>query len=261
MHPLQHQLNDLRKYHEALGTKLASLERQLDPEHEDDIYDAVADKRADEVLKAPTLERQPAAKEWEIVEFLTTAKHYTPLQIISRDYSNAGWDQAYFAIRKEGFVEIHAVRRLSDDTIWRVGQTVSYKTYPKLTGVIRLFKFSHDELYAEFTDTAGDKCVIAIGNLRLPQPLFTTADGLLVPEAATVYFWHFERDTIAPCVAVDGLNWSNHYSTLAAAQSAYDKWLFEQPVLSIADIREVFILMHPEVEKLAKFVKDKMGKK
>lgn len=234
---------DLRKYHEALGTKLASLERQLDPE------------------QAPTMERQPAAKEWEIVEFITTAKHYTPLQIISRDYSNAGWDQAYLAIRKEGFVEIHAVRRLSDDTTWRVGQTVSYKTYPKLTGVIRLFKITYDELYAEFTDTAGDKCVIAIGNLRLPQPLFTTADGVPRYSGDKVCCW---STLTGPGEMVEAQDWmkpEHFYSTHAAAQAAYDKWLFEQPVLSIADIREVFILMHPEVEKLAKFVKDKLGKK
>lgn len=30
MHPLQQQINDLRKYHDALGTKLASLERHLE---------------------------------------------------------------------------------------------------------------------------------------------------------------------------------------------------------------------------------------
>lgn len=103
------ELAHVKALHEALGVKISSLERHLDPNHEDDIYDAVSEARADEVLNqspvmqrninmcydSPGLDLEPlapsikalnqaaeymrkapaAARDWEVLEFRPTGKN------------------------------------------------------------------------------------------------------------------------------------------------------------------------------------------
>lgn len=259
MHPLQSQLDDLRKYHDALGTKLASLERHLDPEHEDDIYDAVANKRADEVLQAPTMERQPPAKEWEIVEFFSTdlnRVHCTLNKKTGGYYSDAV--ESEFTLShmlgeiKSKEVTIHAVRRLHDDSIWRVGDSVTNETDG--TGKITSFN-----LFDKDTMVVSSDCFMlnrSITMLNRPQPLFVTADGVPLYDGDKAWYVDFTHGIITQSLIERCSTPLKHFSTVAAAQAAYDKWLFEQPVLTLNDVNNI-----KTIEELKQVVKEKLGKK
>lgn len=304
MHPLQQQLDELRKYHEAIGTKLASLERHLE---------------ADEVLQAPTMKRhtkaissdgsvmeegrrysflykgiaienvliqevksnsigtdggdyvvkyiyhvrevKEPAKEWEIVEFYSTELHRVHCKLSNRPetyYSDAV--NCFFALShmlfelKEGQVTIHAVRRLTDGTVWRVGDKVNVGTYDAIQEINQFWIETSTIMMCETTGM-----IVQINALRKPEPLFTTADGVQVPDGATVWFWNScteVEERIADSLLIPTM----HYSTREAAQAAYEKWLFEQPVLTLNDL-EFRGLTGQHRDELKQIVKDKIAKK
>lgn len=297
---LQQQIVDLRKYHEALGTKLASLERHLE---------------ADEVLKAPTMERQPdyavssdssvmhegkrysfkyhqgilgsnindayviksipgmietdkgtftaeaitnvreakePAKEWEIVEFGNDTDIYTLKNGVW--YLSTGNDYQYNLVTLLSTQPVRAVRRLSDGTTWRVWDKVNVGTYDAIQVINQFWIETSTIMMCETTGM-----IVQINALRKPDPLFTTADGVQVPDGATVWFWNScteVEERIADSLLIPTM----HYSTREAAQSAYDKWLFEQPVLTLNDItQDGFPLEY--LETMKRIVKEKIAKK
>jgi len=88
------------------------------------------------------------------------------------------------------------------------------------------------------------------------KPLFKTADGVDVHEGTKLYAWH-RNGKIASRFAKtgDGGQW---YSTYAAAQKAYEKWIEDQPVLSLTDIEG--IITWTQNERLRAIVKTKLNK-
>lgn len=302
MHPLKQKINDLRKYHEALGTKLASLERHIE---------------ADEVLKAPTMDRQPAytvssdgsvmhegkrysflykgiaienvliqevksnsigtdggdyvvkyiyhvrevkepAKEWEIMEFYSveykrvhcklsykTGLYYS--DIVESDFALS---HMLYEL-KEGQITIHAVRRLSDGTVWRVG---TITTNGRITG------FEIKDINMMVSMDNGYSYPISL--LTEAKALFTTADGVQVFDKNQLMYCFTDSGLINkwPLRDIQGDYKYGFYSTREAAQAAYDKWLFEQPVLTLNDIvQDGFPLEY--LETMKQIVKEKIGKK
>lgn len=311
MHPLQQQIDNLRKYHEALGTKLASLERHLE---------------ADEVLKAPTMDRQNCtvssdssvmhegkrysfkysgaaienvlilkaypriihhaggvyyteaitnvrevkepAKEWEIVEFRNTGTWdgKKNIMFVRDECGSFGLVDGFrftedhmlngaFGSVKDGQWAIHAVARLSDGTVWKVGDNVINDTGG--TGKITEFRLTQGVM------TVNADCYFSfslLSRLKRPKPLFYTADDVPCYAGDKVCCWGTLSGPGEMIEAKDWMKPEHFYSTREAAQAAYDKWLFEQPVLTLNDItQDGFPLEY--LETMKRIVKEKIAKK
>lgn len=221
--------------------------------------------KADLWKEAPTLDRQDdnhvndalnyqqGKKDWEILEY----KEKVGPGLIDALLLSTSHIPQY---------DIWKVRRLSDNTVWNVGDKVLSGTYHVPQSIIRFFTFS-GKLIVETNVFILDIC-----RLRpLAIPLFTTADGVQIFDPGADAFCLLVSskngdlsDTIAKYKSGYVSEWReserNHiYSTRAAAEKAYNAWLAEQPVLSLNDIsRFIDIGTYGQLEEL---VKDKIAKR
>lgn len=210
------------------------------------------------------------------------------LQQHKRD--GCGWAQMS-ANNFESFT-IHSVRRLADGAVFTVGEVVSITAGQ--SAPISAFKIEGDNIVVDlgypfdialkdlnkplFTTVDGvalfnetdhvfdGKSVFEVRHaLDNPgeyystreaavnaQIVGTTADGVDVVQGDTI--WFVSHLGIEKSKACNGVNWPRHYYTEAAALSAYNKWLYDQPVLSLQDI-----FNNPQ-GKWEQIVKDKLAK-
>lgn len=230
--------------------------------------------------EAPTLERQeitgiwqgePAytlksnckveiEKDWEILEFKATYRHGFPGDTVkvSEAINKEHWMEHYLDSMKQGAHAIHSVRRLSDNTIWTVGDKTD-------RGVIDCFMISEGALFVCGIDWA-----TFLRTVVKPAPLFTTADGVDhydEEDIIWVFFSKSGRGTVEQrrYKDLDEMDWAmmgpRLFSTREAAEKAYDAWLTEQPLISIKELdNERVILFGRHRDYLKQLVKDKIAK-
>lgn len=200
----------------------------------------------------------PSVKEWEIVEFRTctdnsywtlTEEGYYKGSVTNRKYPLNDMLSGRMSV-ETGDIHIHSVRRPYDSTTWTVGDQFRSDLFG--TRTIKSFRITGEtQLLVEFN--GGSMNFLGIEPV-LRKPLFTTADGVPVQEGDTIWFWQ-EGFNIEERKASLSRVPMFHYSTHAAALAAYNKWLYEQPVLSLNDLR---LGMAMEVHE--NIVKDKLAK-
>lgn len=208
----------------------------------------LASLKADLAKEAPTMERQKSVKDWEIEEFKATYRHGFPGDTakVSEAINKEHWMEHYLDSMKRGAHEIHSVRRLSDKTVWTVGDKTN-------RGVIDRFMISDGTLFV-----FGNDWNTLLRTIVKPAPIFTTTDGVEVSLNSTVY--KYSTTTGTPYMqTLFASTQTPYYSTREAAEKAYNAWLAEQPVLSLNDLSR-FIDIGPYCE-LEELVKDKIAKR
>lgn len=156
----------------------------------------------------PVADRQEQPKDYEILAIRATDKHET---CAGQIYNiNSMSDQEGYTCSPAW--EIYQVKRLSDDTVWMLGDTICHKSTPYR---IVIDNFHISEEGAMFANPDNNSALyFHLNNWKKSQPEkeFTTADGATVNEGDTV--WYAPRGRRPKkCNAQSGLNWSNHYST------------------------------------------------
>lgn len=201
--------------------------------------------KADLAKQAPTMERQDEAYAWEILEF--------------KEKNGAGLiDASFLSTRNIHQYDIWKVRRLSDGTVWTVGDAFRLPDH-NLTEKIEAFITKGDLISVDAT-----RIMSPLALLIKPAHLFTTADGVKLYDNNQIVYslsiWGANftgniSEGPAACIA----DWKRAYSTRLAAEKAYNAWLADQPVLSLNDISR-FIDIGPYCE-LEALVKDKIAKR
>lgn len=209
----------------------------------------VADTVIDSVRKAPppgpaiigeTAPEMTAAskRDWEVLELKNKADG-TIDKIAGRPVNIEWWNLDEWPI--------HRVRRLSDGVEFAVGQMVE-NAQTGLCGRIEKFEIGNIEItmgimFAKFTDSKGTLCTKSLGNIRMPKPLFTTADGVDHYDENDFIWILFTSDGRIEQKAfrqIDPIEWGagkpELYDTKEAAEAAYNKWLYGQRVLSLDDV-------------------------
>lgn len=210
--------------------------------------------------EAPTMERQEPAKEWEILEFQLKESTLVFEIFPDKTYGKKGGMVGGVNLENmltigtsvaSGHWLIHSVRRLSDNTVWTVGDEDE-------TGeAIQSFNIVGDIMYARMK--SADYGLRLLGK-PVKQPVFTTADGVEV----------YEKDT--PIYKTSAMGWieifhgipdegEQWYSTPEAALKAYDEWLYTRPVLSIWDFDGCSETGDALTARLKQLVKDKIAKR
>lgn len=199
----------------------------------------------------------PSVKEWEIVEFKAVAtgdcfvKNNEGLYVTS-----AGGKHTLDNLLLTNNINIHSVRRLTDGVVLTVGIFCSFESEFE-NGKIDSFKIEYGwKMVVSIKGVAYD--LMSLKNPRL-IPLFTTADGVPVYNGKqNIYSLSIYRSrytgNIAKGEAENIADWDRAFSTHAAALAAYNKWLYEQPVLTLGEVHNLSMV---ELEQL---VKDKLAK-
>ena len=198
--------------------------------------------------ETPTLERQPTwtvksncatdepARDWEILEIRPTNKHANQRILRPLRPSHPFWDEYRFLYGdssvKSGHWYIHSVRRLSDNSVWTVGDEVNVNNYSK--GTIQGFKI--DEQTGVMLAKRLNLGYIAIERLTKPPSLHTTADGIQVTKDQKLYSFLSSGEIQTYSTWEDS---SDKYYSEEAAKAAHKKWFYEQPVLSLFDLLSV----------------------
>jgi hypothetical protein len=252
------------------GTEAPTMERQ-----------AGFDNGSSEYIIVPFPEEQKNCAhlvgnkiDWEILEINATRNGIVPHWMLDGDgeYRSRSIRMSFsysleqvFNLVQQGEYNIEAVRRLSDNTIWRIGQPCT------VTG------FSVDEEIGSFriegtTLLVETKALITpLTQLEVRKPLFTTADGVaLYNEEDGVYvFWSATQKgeiEYKRYKDIDELDWGlkgpRLYSTREAAEKAYEEWLTEQSVISLKDLdAEQVIQLDRHRKYLTHLVKNKIAKR
>lgn len=225
----QQQLDGIRKYQAALSDKLAMVEYRLNnPAMDRQQYpQGMTDIKAPEVVK-----------EWEILEFREAHNGCAFVVDHFGNYNSAKSLLAGYPLEAmltqgccvaSGHWIIYSVRRLSDNTVWAVGGMFTIGDNAKVE-TIQAFK-----VYDDIMRVHGDLVSTPLANLVKAPPLYTTADGVEVPQYTTVYYYEVPHGAIhvgSVCAVLSG----PYYSTRYHAKAAYEKWLSEQRVLCLNDL-------------------------
>lgn len=238
--------------------------------------------KADLVKDAPTMERQDddhtndalrylkGKKEWEILEF----RHMLTGKIDYIDGRQSCINYDWYLKDNNDWI-IWRVRRLSDKTVWNVGQFVKPES-PASKGwdrhpvhVIKSFHIGDSGQMYACCDSNFPVCgpihsktdAYKSGSFLLSElkpsskTTPTPTNGVEIVQRETVY-------TIVNGIpfewVADATNPPGNSETLAA-EKAYNAWLAEQPILSLNDISR-FIDIGPYCE-LETLVKDKISKR
>lgn len=170
-----------------------------------------------------------APKEWEILQFKTLNNDvfftWDPSRLF---YIGNG---SYYTLNEmfETGAIIHTVCRLSDDVVFSVGDSFKLQDSNIMESITR-FSVNANLMYVH-----ADLLSTPIRNIEKPVRVFTTADGVEVPEFTTVYYFDPGNGLIHvgfACAVLSG----PYFSTRTAAEDAYEEWLYDQPVLTINDV-------------------------
>lgn len=193
----------------------------------------------------PTMDLQEPPTGWEILEFSPTPdggkRGYQTSSLQGHGIYRSSVSATIPLNRmlfgegsvESGHFQIHSVRRLSDNTVWTLGDKVANDTGGH--GNITAFHISANNRIRVDAD-----CFLLsrdLEQLRMPEkkPLFATADGVGISEGTVV--WELYRNQVYPVIFTsDRKEASSLYSTQEAAEKAYNTWMESQPVLSFKDI-------------------------
>lgn len=172
-------------------------------------------------------------KEWEIVEVFCEGSDPVPA------YQPEGWTKEWVEGQiKLGGLQIHSVRRLSDD--WTVSLKDKVKTVSGKIGTIQAINADGHIL---FSDITGLEHITTIQ--KLPQPILTTSDGV------EIYNWKdFQPAIVFPDFSIK-INATGDYWVSAKAgypnskifstrQVAEEYILNNRPLLSLNDVKEAW---------------------
>lgn len=200
---------------------------------------------------APTLERNEAERNWEVVYWalIDWMGPYQPGTLIPYELPNCS--------------TIHSVCRKSDGEVFEVGETINHANASTPEDIIiARFCIVEGKMYANPGDVHDRYALIDYWVKKKPL-LFTTADGVAVKEGDTVYNLvrrqnYYTGSIIAIKADSEILKYGTIYSTREAAEIAYEKWLYLQPVLTIDDIKLSTPLSSIEFRSLIEKVKHKL---
>lgn len=187
-------------------------------------------------------------KDWEIVEY----KEKNGPGIIDASLLSTSHLPQY---------DIRKVRRLSDNTVWTVGDIV---TASKNRDIIKEFEIIDGKMFLKMGYGIG----FTLTDIQLSEiepalkPLFTTADGVDVFEGDKFWYWYDDgRVKEIDTAFHEWQGWTvRRHSTREAAEKAYSEWLFDQPVLTLSDL-EFKGLTGKHWDELKRIVKDKIAKR
>lgn len=212
----------------------------------------IAALKARLVKQAQTMERQDSEHTNDAFRYQNGKRDREILEF--KEKNGAGLiDASFLSTRNIHQYDIWKVRRLSDNTVWTVGDKCNQ-------GMIRGFQILDDKLWAKGVgfrvNFLGDEL-----DARFKPPLFTTADGVEILQGDKFWYWYDDGEVKEIDTAFhEWKEWPvRRYSTRNAAEKAYNTWLAEQPILSLNDISR-FIDIGPYCE-LEALVKDKIAKR
>jgi hypothetical protein len=222
----------------------------------------------------------PSGNEWEIVEFRAVDINRNFTMTLSDDasgYCNSkGCTTGGASFKnmmtgeqsvKSGHYIIGSIRRLSDGELFTIGDRINYPNLQHSPGgcTIEHFTISDGEIFVNNHQNGTPHTRIKDWiKWRVKQPIFTTADGVPAYEGDTIYWtagdgegWLSGGINISELKNQYSRSFPYGYSTRAAAEAAYEKWLYEQPVLTLNDVYAIG--QAPGLMK--SLVKDKLAKK
>lgn len=106
----------------------------------------------------------------------------------NKDWEITGWSE----LNSGGIV--HAVRRLSDGTEFKVGDTINFNPIANVPPIAKISRFVVATDNRMLVYSKDSKWMNAIGNIELVKPLFLTEDGVSIYEGDSFYYCNPEID-------------------------------------------------------------------
>jgi len=209
-----------------------------------------------------------SGKQWEIVEFRKPGSDWGYSLKNGRYGVYEKWSfenmlhEGPYSLDGGGLY-IHSVRRLSDGEVFTIDDRINFPNRQHSPGgcIIKHFTISDGEIFVNnHMNGSPDMRIKDWIKWQDRKPLFRTADGVDVYDRDTIWYLNYDTGEIAEernpnkyCTP------HRHFSTKAAAEKAYEVWLYDQPALTLKEVYQWYCA-DQTFEHIVNVVKEKLAK-